>query len=355
MNHENETARDRGARGSGDTKGSVFSAESPTSPPSGVRAAVAMRDAFLRRVASEDLYDVVRRNPAGYFRHVPGLDPMSGSRREGLLRRLHELRGDVTKLSEEELRVAYRLGVVSLEDVVAELGEGEDSKLGENKERGQREKQRNREGVKDGVDSKESGIPWPYVSLIHEAKATLRGDPTLDMAPSLSKGKHVSSPREFTQEDLERINKWDENFRSREVVDTVLDRRLSLFKVDPEVNQTMRTMQNIKKETLEDADYQESISFVQAEGDQLWKSAVRKNARPRPWKSGAADHVYFFQDKGSRVPRHGLYNLPPVNSNPQYSAPDARRKFFRHTKITHARSLQRSGRSYRLPSASPGG
>ena len=334
-----------------------------------VHAACCMRNAFLRRVASEEIYDVARKSSFEYFYHFPELDPTLDSARINLLRRLDEIGWVMTELTDEELRIGFRLGVIDIESLVEEA-----------KEKGKNQLQKNLADVSEKVNCSNvkdisvstqpklsvdptsqdetevkslrppDEIPWPMASLVHEARAMLRGSPSLDIAASLSKGKHVSDPREFTQEDLMRLAKWDADYLTREILNDLFGYRNKFFQIDPVLAKTMEAMQKIKKETLEDSQYQKEIAFVQSESDHLREEAIKNFSNPTPWKAKAADHVYFFQDPFSRVPRRGFYNLPPVSKNVAHPNYIRRRFFFRHQQIEKAKPLQRAIRSFTISS-----
>ena len=296
--------------------------------------AVIFRNMLLDRIASENLYDVVKKNPAVYFNKAPFIDPNEGFRRADLLKKMQSCQFDLEHLNRNDLARAHKFDMLDLEKFLLEDNIST------------KEESANSEHTKGNVQpQEESEIPWELVAMQNEFRALIRGDPTLDSAESILKGKHITDPRQFTQEDLERIREWDKGRRDRELLDCALEPQQNIFEINEEVKESVKILQDTKLNVLEDEAYQGSIAEVQHESESRWDNFMCKKSA-RPWKSGASDKIPFYGDRLSKVPKIGSFNIGPICEQPKkMDKADSRKKHFTHYRVLKGRDVKNSGRS----------
>jgi len=174
-------------------------------------------------------------------------------------------------------------------------------------------------------------------------QAMLRGDPTLDEAESILKGKHITDPREFTQEDLQRIREWDRGFYKRELLDCILPSQNKILETDDKVADSFKILQETKQTVLEDAEYQQSIAEVQHESQALWEKASAKKSA-KPWKASAADKFPFFDDRSSRVPKYAAFNIAPIKEPEGEAGVSRKKSHYTHYRVLKGRELRNSNK-----------
>jgi len=274
-----------------------------------VQDALRMRETYLQRLASEDIYDVLRKDPATVLRHCPHLDPTAPARRIELMAKLDRVGPE--GMTDGELREAHRLGALNIDTLLEE------------------------------TDEEEERLPAEYVALLEEVRTSLHGAPELDVCASLVKAKLVSDPRQFTAEDLERIAAWERSARTRELLACHIYPTNPLFALDEGTRESVRILKRTKSQVLADDEYQAAIALTQEEGDFLRRKAVKENARMR-FSKGAADVPAFHEKSFGRVPRRGLYNLPSMAEKRQGAYSGFRRKNFEHFRKYETLSLKRA-------------
>ena len=295
-----------------------------------MRKAMIFRNMLLDRIASENLYDIVKKNPAVYFNRAPFIDPNEGFRRADILKKLQKADFDIEKLSKGDLIKGFKLGIISADDFLPPQREtGGDAAV---------------QKVEENIDAERTDIPWELVAMQSEFRAMLLGEPTLDSSESILKGKHITDPRQFTQEDLSRIREWDKGQSERELLNCAIESQQKILSIHQDVDESSKILQKAKQEVLEDEKYQDGIQEIQQEGQTGWdRFAEKKNARP--WKASAADKVLYYGDTVSKVPKKGSYNIPAVCEQSKMNKHDAIKKNYTHFRVLKSRDVKNSGKS----------
>ncbi|KNH08199.1 hypothetical protein XU18_1207 [Perkinsela sp. CCAP 1560/4] len=303
-----------------------------TSSP--LNKALHARNLLLRRIASENLYDIVRGDPKGYFSKAPFIDPNEGFQKADILKKLHASNFELDKLSPNDLKKAFKLNMVDIDDFLWDTPvESEPSH------------HVNTDEPTNGIGHLPTEeIPWELLAMRSELQAMLRGDPSLDQAESILKGKHITDPREFTSDDLHQIREWDKEFRERELLECVLQTQSEILKVDENVSTSFSILQKTKQTVLEDNEYQRKVAELQHESQQQWENfTTTKSARP--WKALAADRFPFYNDPSSRVPKHGGFNIGPLQEEAERIGSSGWKKNrYTHYRVLRGRELRNSSR-----------